>query len=206
MVSSKNTQAKTGANLGLKLLSVCPPKVADLAHRRWTLPLLAQLHQARVSGDSTGARSVGLVRRLGVGRESLRQTVEFAIAHGWVCRNPGHGHPLRPEFVLTESGRLLGPACDRVWRTAVLIGAVEVLGRKWSSPILRVFGTGATRFGACKTALVPLGITDRALSQTLLVLRTGGWIERRVVDGYPPGVEYLPSERAQPLVRAIARL
>ncbi|QKK06789.1 MAG: hypothetical protein HND58_00510 [Planctomycetota bacterium] len=45
------------------------------------------------------------MRRLGVGREALRQTVEFATAHGWVVRNAGHGHPLRPDFVLTESGR-----------------------------------------------------------------------------------------------------
>ncbi len=206
MKSTEKARENTGTSAGSEHAPACPPRVAALAHRRWTVPLLAQLHQARVSGDSTGARSVGLVRRLGVGRESLRQTVEFAIEHGWVTRNPGHGHPLRPEFVLTQSGRLLAPACDRVWRTAVLVGAVEVLGRKWASPIFRVLADGAARFGACKAALAPRGITDRALSQTLVVLQTSGWIERRVVHGHPPGVEYLPSERARPLVRAVARL
>lgn len=185
---------------------VCPRLVVDLAHRRWVVPLLAQLHYARVSGDSTGARLVGLTRRLGIGRESLRQTVDFAVTHGWVCCNPGHGHPLRAEFVLTDRGLALGPACDRLWRTAVLVGAVEVLGRKWCSPILRVLGNRPVRFGACKAALAPMGLTDRALSQTLGVLGAGGWIGRRVVPASPPGVEYAPSDQSRPLVRAIARL
>ncbi|MBK7403431.1 MAG: hypothetical protein IPJ41_02050 [Phycisphaerales bacterium] len=89
----------------------CPARLVDLAHRRWTLPLLAELHHARTSRDPTGARFVGLVHRLNVGRESLRQTLDFAIAHGWVRNNPGHGHPLRPEFILTEAGSRLAPAC-----------------------------------------------------------------------------------------------
>lgn len=184
----------------------CPVRVVNLAHRRWTIPLLAQLHQARVSGDSTGARAVGLVRRLGVGREALRQTVEFATAHGWVVRNAGHGHPLRPDFVLTESGRALGPACDRVWRTAVLVGAVEPLGRKWTVPVLRVLGSGPARFGRIKAALEGHGATDRAISLALRALVEGGWVSRRVVQASPPGVEYAVAERGRSLAGAVARL
>ncbi|MFG0260164.1 MAG: winged helix-turn-helix transcriptional regulator [Phycisphaerales bacterium JB041] len=184
----------------------CPARVVHLAHRRWTIPLLAQLHLARVSGDSTGARSVGLTRRLGVGREALRQTVEFAIAHGWMVRNAGHGHPLRPDFVLTGSGRALAPACERVWRTAVLAGATEPLARKWTAPLLRVLEAGPARFGALKAALGPHGATDRAISQALRMLTEGGWIVRRVVRDYPPRVEYGIAGRCRALASAIARL
>lgn len=184
----------------------CPVRVVHLAHRRWTVPLLAQLHQARVSGDSTGARSVGLVRRLGVGREALRQTVEFATAHGWLVRNAGHGHPLRPDFVLTSSGRALGPVCDRVWRTAVLAGATEPLARKWTAPILRALHTGPARFGELKAALGPHGATDRAISLALRSLADGDWVVRHVVQDYPPRVEYAVGGPCRPLAAAIAKL
>ena len=184
----------------------CPVRVVHLAHRRWAIPLVAQLHQARVSGDPTGARSIGLVHRLGIGREALRQTVEFTTAHGWVVRNGGHGHPLRPDFVLTDSGRALGPACDRVWRTAVLAGATEPLARKWTAPILRVLGAGPARYGAVKAALGRHGATDRAISLALRSLTEGGWVVRRVVQDYPPGVEYAIADRCRPLAAAVAKL
>ena len=184
---SRAPRADSEADAGADSDRECPVRVVHLAHRRWTIPLLAQLHQARVSGDSTGARTIGLVRRLGIGREALRQTVEFATAHGWVVRNAGHGHPLRPDFVLTDAGRVLGPACDRVWRTAVLVGAVEPLGRKWTAPVLRVLGSGPSRFGQIKTILGGHGATDRAISLALRTLVEGEWVERRSRSGVRPG-------------------
>ncbi len=186
--------------------ALCPARVVDLAHRRWTIPLLAQINQARLSHDSTGARLVGLIHRLGIGRETLRQTLDFATAHGWVVRNPGHGHPLRPEFVLTETGTALAPACARVWRTAVLLDAAEVLGRKWTPPVLRVLAAGPARFGVLKAGLVSHRITDRALSRALQDLQAAGLVSRQVVDERPPGVRYAATDRARPLVQAIARL
>ena len=184
----------------------CPGRVVDLAHRRWTIPLLAQLHHARLSHDPTGARLAGLIHRLGIGRETLRQTLDFATAHGWVVRNPGHGHPLRPEFVLTETGVRLGPACARVWRLAVLLDVVEVFGRKWTPPVLCVLETSPARFGQLKAALAPHGLTDRALSRALRDLRATGLISRQIVDDHPPGVCYAATERVRPLAQAIARL
>ena len=182
----------------------CPSRVVDLAHRRWTIPLLAQLHHARVSTDSTGARFVGLVHRLGVGRETLRQTLDYATAHGWVARNPGHGHPLRPEFVLTDRGVILAPACARLWRTAVLLDLAGPIGRKWTLPILWVLGAGPARFGECRAALAAHGLTDRALAQSLRELAAADLVSRRVSP--EPVVSYAATDRARPLVQAIARL
>jgi DNA-binding HxlR family transcriptional regulator len=142
----------------------------------------------------------------GVGRETLRQTLDFATAHGWVTRNPGHGHPLRPEFVLTEQGAGFGPGCSRVWRTAVLLDAIDLLGRKWVPPVLRVLSGGPARFGEMRAGLNEHGVTDRALSRTLSDLRAGGLVSRQVVHGQPPGVLYSATPRAEALVSAIARL
>lgn len=168
--------------------------------------MLAQLHVAAKTGDSTGSRSVGLQSRLGVGRGALRQTIEFTIAHGWVARNAGHGHPLRHEFVLTDRGRPVAASCDRLFRTVVLLDALEPFARKWTAPLLRVLGTGGVRFGELRSALASHGLTDRALSLALRELRGLGWVERRVVPGYPPGVEYVATAKVRPLVEAVARL
>lgn len=193
-------------NTPLVLQPVCPARVVDLAHRRWTVPVLAQLHQARVSSDSTGARFVGLMHRLGVGRGVLRQTLDYATAHGWVVRNPGHGHPLRPEIVLTEGGVAIGAACARLWRTAVLADLVDPLARKWTMPILRVLAAGPARYGALKSALAPHGLTDRALSRSLRELAERGLVARRVAPAHPPVVTYEATDRAGSLANAIARL
>jgi DNA-binding HxlR family transcriptional regulator len=148
----------------------------------------------------------GLLHRLGVGRESLRQTLDFATAHGWVVRNPGHGHPLRPEFVLTRAGSPVGEACAAVRRAAAEVGGDEAIGRKWSVPVLRVLAGGPARFGEIKLALEAHGVTDRALSMALRSLRAGRLVSRRVVGDSPPGVSYGLTARAGPLAEAVRGL
>ena len=69
-----------------------------LFHNRWSVPILAELHRQR------GSRFVTLARTLGMSRESLRRTLAALIESGLVGRNPGYGHPLRPEYVLTTRG------------------------------------------------------------------------------------------------------
>ncbi len=66
-----------------------------LFHNRWSVPILAELHRQR------GSRFVTLARTLGMSRESLRRTLAALIESGLVGRNPGYGHPLRPEYVLS---------------------------------------------------------------------------------------------------------
>ena len=45
------------------------------------------------------------MNRLGVGRESLRATLDALRELGLVQPTPGHGHPMRPEYLLTAAGR-----------------------------------------------------------------------------------------------------
>ncbi len=82
--------------------------MAALFHRRWAVPVLAQLHRDR------GAKAITLTNGLSVSRESLRATLDELIEHGWIARNPGYGHPMRPEYLLTRRGEKLGPTCVRL--------------------------------------------------------------------------------------------
>lgn len=120
----------------------CPEAMVNLFHRRWCVPVIAEVHGAAESRDSTGARFIGLMHRLSVGRSVLRDTVEFATAHGWMRRNPGYGHPLRPELVLTARGARVGPACASLWGLLRRRGLEEVGLRKWTLPAVWTVGDG----------------------------------------------------------------
>src|SRR4029453_1519623 len=126
-----------------------------LFHNRWSVPILAELHRQR------GSRFVTLARTLGMSRESLRRTLAALIAGGWVGRNPGYGHPLRPEYVLTTSGEALartcGPRVDRLREDEL----EEVGLKKWSMPVVFALAAGPRRFSELRERLE--GISPRAL-------------------------------------------
>ena len=96
------------------------------------LPLVASGRGG--ASASGGAKFVTLANRLGVGRETLRRTLDALVEAELVARNPGYGHPLRPEYVLTARGRRLGPAAARLVE-ALRDEGLEDLGlKKWSTP------------------------------------------------------------------------
>src|SRR5215208_8392995 len=97
-----------------------------LFHHRWAPPALAELARR------DGVRFVELQNRLGVGRESLRRALDGLLELGYARRNPGYGHPLRPEYLVTAAGRRAGASCARV----LAAGDRQVLLRKWSVPTL----------------------------------------------------------------------
>lgn len=156
--------------------------LVPIFHRRWTTPVLAELWTAR------GAKFVTLTQRLGVGRSVLRQTLDEAIARGWVVANPGYGHPLRPEFLLADGAAQLGRACAQLVGQLDELKAGEVAGRKWTMPTLAVIGRGRWRFGQLRARLGR--VTDRALSAALRDLAGAQLIDRRVVPRSPPSAEY----------------
>lgn len=163
--------------------------LAHLMHNRWALPLLAELHQ------TDGSKFVTLVHRLGISRDSLSRTLEALIAQGWVLRNTGHGHPLRPEYLLTPEGMLLGTPALRLLRELRARGLEEVGLRKWSLPVLLGVSQGQERFSELLRALP--GVTNRALTLALKDLEEAGLLERAV--GYrltPAGLELAEEVRA----------
>ncbi|GJM18444.1 MAG: hypothetical protein DHS20C14_06570 [Phycisphaeraceae bacterium] len=159
-----------------------PSTLAPLFHRRWSVPILAVM----AAGD--GCRVAQLTHTLHAGRQPVRDTLDALIALGLVQPNPGYGHPLRPEYVLTRRGGRVGPACTTLMSALREAEAIDIGLRKWSMPTLAAVGLGATRFGAIALALEDA--TDRALSHALGGLVDVGLIERSIADRRPPTPHY----------------
>ena len=156
--------------------------LTKLLHRRWSVPVMAELC------GSSGAKFITLVNRLGVSRDSLNQTLRALIERGWVLRNPGHGHPLRPEYVLTRKGVRVGRWCVRIMKVLSALGVEDVGLRKWSIPVALAIRSGRERFSELRSFLPE--VTARALTHTLKELQHAGLIDRAVTDGYPPQTRY----------------
>ena len=170
-----------------------------LLHRRWAPVILAELHR------TSGSRFVALAHRLGVSRESLRATLRALVAAGLVERNPGYGHPLRPEYILTERGTELAPGCAELMNALAQLGLIELGLRKWSLPcVLAIAGAGDAHFSQLQADV--RGITTRALALALKGLVAGGLVEREVTDDYPPATVYRLAQRAETLVPILRRL
>jgi DNA-binding HxlR family transcriptional regulator len=162
-------------------------RLIRLGHHRWAIPVLAELARTR------GARFVALVNKLEVSRDSLSRTLAALDALGLAGRNPGYGHPLRPEYILTEAG---GPTGDWAVKLVSAIGTgalEEAMLKKWSCATLVAMAAGARRFVDLRDRLPE--VTARALTLTLKQLQGFGLIQRRVIDAYPPRTEYVPAAR-----------
>ena len=170
----------------------------DLFHRRWAMPALAVLSRLR------GAKFVTLHRELGASVGSMRQAVDSLISTGLVMKNPGYGHPMRPEYVLTERGVAVGESCRDLWSALSSLSACEVALGKWSMPVVFALGDRKLRFGEIRS-LCP-AVTDRALTQSLKALAVSGLVERSVEDTYPPTVSYRVARDARRLLPDLASL
>ena len=153
-----------------------------LGKYRWAVPLLTDL------AARGGARFVELLHRLQIPRESLSRTLEGAAAMGWIMRNPGHGHPLRPEYVLTAGGRRLATKAAEINAVQRRLGIVPSAMTRWSLPIIRSVADGNLRFNDLARAIPPVG--PRALSQGLRTLTGQLLISRELLDLYPPSSQY----------------
>lgn len=166
--------------------------ICDLFQRRWSASILSELYAL------DGAKFVTLAHRLGASPTVVRATLDDLIERGWVERNPGHGHPLRPEYLLTSAGARLAPQCVAVNAELGKIGMATSELRRWSMPVLYLAGRRAYRF---VEFLDTLGsVTDRALSLTLKDLCGATLLFRSVVDSYPPTSVYGATSSGQALL------
>lgn len=148
--------------------------IVNLSSRAWSLPVLASLH------SGVPGRQAPLLVATGAGRTAFGQSMERLIDIGVVERNPGHGHPLRPEFRLTKLGE---PIAALAFELQTIAGPQQdLLRRSWTLPTLCALGK-YHHFNELKRALK---VTDRALSKALKELEEHQWVQRSVDESARP--------------------
>jgi len=145
--------------------------------RAWAIPILAKLH-AGVAG-----RQAPLLAATGASRTAFVQSMNHLISMGFLERNPGYGHPLRPEFRLTTLGASAADIASKI-HSVTAEKDQDLLRRAWTLPVLAVIDR-SHNFNEIKRNLQR--ITDRALSQSLKKMEVRSWVERSVdVTARPP--------------------
>ncbi|MGQ0588703.1 MAG: winged helix-turn-helix transcriptional regulator [Sphingosinicella sp.] len=168
--------------------------VQDLSAGRWLIPILALLERRQ------GARFAELLG-LGPSRSMLKRSLRLLIEQELVRPNPGHGHPLRPEYLLTDEGAKLGRWCARVTAAREQLGLGAASLGRWALPILFALASGERRFSTLEAELTP--VSPRALSLALKQLLALGLIDRRLADEFPPAAIYSLTARGQRLAEAM---
>jgi DNA-binding HxlR family transcriptional regulator len=167
-----------------------------LGDRRWSVPALAAL-----AAEGGGARFILLLNRIGCARSALVGTLEHLTATGCIARNPGHGHPLRPEYLLTTKGAAIASQAREIEVVSAKLGLEPQMFQRWTLPLAFELRASARRFTQLKTELVPA--TPRALSLTLKQMIGHDLVSRAVVDDFPPAPLYGLTRRGRELARAI---
>lgn len=144
--------------------------------RAWAIPILANLH-AGVAG-----RQAPLLAATGASRTAFAQSMEHLISLGLLERNPGYGHPLRPEFRLTKLGVSAAAIANKI-QSVTAEEDQDLLRRSWTLPILTAIHR-PSHFNDIKRNLKT--ITDRALSQSLKTMEVRSWVQRNVDDSARP--------------------
>ena len=162
---------------------------------RWLAPLLAQI------AAEEGARFAAMRVRLGLSASALAASLRALEDAGWLRRNPGHGHPLRPEYVLTEAGAPIAAFAMKVMAERARLGLEPGQMPRWSLPIVARLGGESARFSALRTALRP--VTPRALSLTLKQLLATELVDRALEDEFPPIAIYGLTGRGERLAAAM---
>lgn len=151
--------------------------LVNITSRAWAVPILAALH------EGVPGRQAPLLTATGAGRTAFAQSLTHLIDLRLLERNPGHGHPLRPEFRLTTPGKIGAEISHQIMTLAGEENS-NLLRKSWTLPILAILHE-PHHFNDIQRALAP--ITDRALSQALKAMEDRDWVKREVdLDTRPP--------------------
>src|SRR5438309_11775563 len=79
--------------------------------------------------------------------------------------------------------------------------AAEIIGKRWTSAILRALMTGRTRFS--EIGQVVPGVSDRLISERLKELEVEGIVTRTVTPSHPVRIEYALTEMGRALIPVV---
>lgn len=144
--------------------------------RAWAIPILANLHAG------IAARQAPLLAATGASRTAFAQSMDHLICIGLLERNPGYGHPLRPEFRLTPLGVSAAAIANKI-HSVTADADQDLLRRSWTLPVLTALHR-PSHFNDIKRNLRT--ISDRALSQSLKAMETRCWVQRSVDEAARP--------------------
>jgi len=162
---------------------------------RWLAPLMAHF------GAEGGARFAVLLARIGLSRSALAASLTQLQAADWLTRNRGHGHPLRPEYLLTAKGAPIAAFAARLMAQRERLGLEPPQLPRWSLPVILRLDGGPARFSAIRRALPP--VTPRALSLTLKQMLATDLIDRALEPDFPPIAIYGLTRRGAGLAGAM---
>lgn len=145
--------------------------LVKLTSRAWSLKILALMHAG------TPGRQAALLSAAGASRTAFTASLDHMVQLGLIERNPGHGHPLRPEFRLTPIGAHAAQMAGAIVNTIPDDRSNKLIRKSWTVPILALTGT-PHRYSTIKSNLRT--ITDRALSSSLHQLEAQDWIQRDI--------------------------
>jgi len=156
--------------------------LVNLCSRTWALTALS-LMASGVSG-----RVSPLAAAAGCGRTSMSASVKHLVFLGLLENNPGHGHPLRPEYRFTHRGASIAEWALELDSIVKSDDEKALLRNKWSLPLVSCI-PDEVRYSEIRRQLVP--VTDRALSASLVRLIDSRWLRRNVNGNIsPPIVSY----------------
>lgn len=156
--------------------------LVKVSSRAWSFNIMAAL------AAGTPGRQATLLDATGAGRTAFSASLAHLIDIGLIERNPGHGHPLRPEFRLTARGTTVAAAALRITRLADDPSEAALIRRAWTMPILAV--TGRPRY-FCEIRQILGAVSDKTLSGALRGLEEREWLRRCVnIAGRPPRPTY----------------
>ena len=162
---------------------------------RWLVPLMAHV------AAEEGSRFAVMLNRLGLSRSALTASLAQLQQAGWLQRNAGHGHPLRPEYVLTPAGTPIAAFCAKVMAGRERLGIDPGQLPRWSLPVISRLDRDPARFAAIRSALAP--VTPRALSLTLKQMMSVDLVDRSLENQFPPTAIYGLTGRGRRLAEAM---
>lgn len=152
--------------------------IIRVTSRAWSLEILSLMF------DGTPGRQAPLLSASGASRTAFTQSLHHLIDLELMERNPGHGHPLRPEYRLTHAGVEVAAIANKIKMLTPLNTRNAIIRRAWIIPVLAV-SQKPRYFSEIKSDLS--SVTDRALSQTLQQLQANQWLKRDVdIEQSPP--------------------
>ena len=162
---------------------------------RWLMPILAHL------ADSGGSCFAMMLARLKLSRSALSFSLDQLIQAGWIARASGHGHPLRPEYVLTAPGEPIAAFCQKVMAQRHRLGLEPAGLPRWSLSVTAQLRHRPSRFNVLRLALTP--VTPRALSMTLKQMLASELVNRKLEESFPPVPIYDLSHKGRHLAEAL---